>query len=212
MDGNRRWAKLQGVLSKNGHKKGAQILIDFCKIFKKYAISYLTVYAFSSENNRRENEEKNYLFTLLEEYLTNDIQTLQRENIAVKFIGDFTIFSAEIQNKIAEIHSAGLENPIFTLIIALNYSGKEEICHAINKISHRNITVDDIAHNLYLPEVPDVDLLIRTGGAMRLSNFLLWQITYAELYFCECLWPDFNESEFQKSLDFYQRQQRNFGV
>ena len=211
MDGNRRWATLQNVSVQSGHKKGAEALMNFCKYFQHCNIPYLTVYAFSSENNHRSNEEKNNLFSILEDYLNNSIQKLQKEKIKVQFIGDFSIFSQQIQERIAKIHSSEIPDYRFILNIALNYGGKQEICHAFNRIKKETITEQDITMNLYQPNTPDVNLLIRTGGMQRLSNFLIWQTTYAELYFSKYLWPDFNEEEFQKALEFYKMQQRNFG-
>ncbi len=211
MDGNRRWATLHNTSIRNGHKKGAETLMNLCKNFKKYAIPHLTVYAFSNENNRRSSEEKDNIFSMLEEYLDGDIKKLQQENIKVQFIGDFSVFSQKIQEKITKIHSITHKNPFYTLNVALNYGGRQEICYAFSKIQKRDITDKDVSQNLYQPNIPDVDFLIRTGGMQRLSNFLTWQTTYAELYFCKCLWPDFNEHEFKTALDFYQIQQRNFG-
>ena len=213
MDGNRRWAALYNISVNGGHKKGAETLMKFCKNFKQYNIPYLTVYAFSSENNQRSAEEKERLFIMLEEYLDGDVKKLQKENISTQFIGDFSIFNKNIQGKIEEINALSLHQPYFTLTIALNYGGKQEVANALGKIINAELpaTVENISQNLY-SQLPDVDLLIRTGGSQRLSNFLMWQSTYAELYFCNCLWPEFNQAEFQTALEFYKHQKRNFGV
>lgn len=214
MDGNRRWATTHNVSISSGHQKGAETLMKFCKKFKEYDIPYLTVYAFSSENNRRSSDEKERLFSMLEEYLNGDVKKLQKENINVCFIGDFSIFNKKIQAKIEEINTLSLQKPIFTLTIALNYGGRQEIAHALGTIIKNKLpsTIEEISRNLYNSQLPDVDLLIRTGGSQRVSNFLMWQSTYAELYFCNCLWPEFNDAEFQATLEFYKQQKRNFGA
>lgn len=213
MDGNRRWARLNNQKQASGHEKGAEALMNFCKAFTKYKIPWLTVYAFSTENNYRTPDEKDQLFTMLEKYLVEDIHSLTKQNIRVRFIGDFSIFKKSIQHKIIQIHDIVMDNAYYTLTIALNYGGRQEICYAVNNllVKHSgNASEDDIVNNLYT-KLPDVDLLIRTGGAQRLSNFLIWQATYAELYFTQCLWPDFNEKEFENSLAFFDVQKRNFG-
>lgn len=211
MDGNRRWAKLKEKNPIDGHKAGAETLVRICNEIKKFNIKYLTVYAFSSENNHRPYAEKLQLFSILDEYLTNDIKKLEKSGISVKFIGDFSIFTQNIQKKIEKINAKVIDNICYNLTICLNYGGKEEIVHACKMAkSIENITAETISNNLYI-NFPDVDLLIRTGGMQRLSNFLIWQSTYAELYFCKTLWPDFTIEDFSKSLEFFQSQQRNFG-
>lgn len=215
MDGNRRWAKNKNMPSSYGHKAGAKTLINLCKTIRdKYKVNHLTVYAFSSENNSREEDELKQLFSLLDEYLNSDIKTLQKENINVKIFGDFSIFQTSTQEKIHEINNMKMESYSYTLNIALNYGGRQEICHAFNKIlqsGKKQVSQEEISQNLYISNLPDVDLLIRTGGTQRLSNFIIWHAIYAELYFTQILWPNFNEKELQKAIEFYNCQQRNFG-
>ncbi len=214
MDGNRRWAKERNLSVKKGHEAGAKTLMELCKVLKLYKIPLVTVYAFSVENNTRSKEETSDLFLMLEKYLDSDIKKLQKESINVRCIGNFEIFPERIQGKIAKINQNATQNAIFTLNIALNYGGKQEIVDSIRKIitNGGDVSIEAISSNLYHQNMPDVDLLIRTGKKQRLSNFLLWQVTYAELYFCETLWPDFNKEDLDSSLDFYHKQERNFGA
>ena len=214
MDGNRRWAKAQNREAIHGHKAGAKALINLCKAIKgNYNIQNLTAYAFSAENLSRESQEIDHLFSLLDEYLDSDIKTLQKEQINVKIFGDFSIFKPQTQSKIEKIHNTHIQNCSYTLNIALNYGGRQELVNAFKNIvqNAQEITPETISQNLYLPSIPDVDLLIRTGGAQRLSNFLPWQTIYAELYFTTALWPNFTEEDFKKAIEFYNSQQRNFG-
>jgi undecaprenyl diphosphate synthase len=215
MDGNRRWARHKKIDGVYGHKEGAKTLMNLCKIIRdKCSVSYVTIYAFSSENTSRSKEELDNLFNLLDEYLDSDIAKLQKENINVTIFGDFSIFKTTTQNKIHKINEHNVENHRYTLNIALNYGGRKELCNAFNilaKSGAKEITEEDITNALYLPHLPDVDLLIRTGGTQRLSNFLPWQAIYAELYFTPTLWPDFKEKHLMEAIEFYQSQQRNFG-
>ena len=214
MDGNRRWATAQSREAIHGHKAGAKALINLCKSIKgNYNIQNLTVYAFSAENLSRESQELNNLFSLLDEYLDSDIKTLQKENINVNIFGDFSIFKHQTQNKIAKINNAHIQSCSYTLNIALNYGGRQELINAFKNISKnvQEVSQETISQNLYIPSMPDVELIIRTGGAQRLSNFLPWQTIYAELYFTHTLWPNFTEEDFKKAIEFYNSQQRNFG-
>ncbi|MFT4967802.1 MAG: undecaprenyl diphosphate synthase [Candidatus Deianiraeaceae bacterium] len=210
MDGNRRWATTNNKQHDAGHRVGAKSLMQLCKNFYRYNIKWLTVYAFSNENGRRSDIEKQRLFSMLEEYLDGDIKKLQEKQIKVQFIGDFSIFSIETQEKILNINNFIVHDSHYTLTVALNYGGRQEICYAAST-TNGLLTEKEFQTRLY-SNIPDVDLLIRTGGMQRISNFLLWQITYAELYFTQCLWPDFNHNEFQNALEFYSIQKRNFGA
>ena len=214
MDGNRRWAKERNFSVKKGHESGAKALMELCKILKSYKIPLVTVYAFSVENNSRSKEETDDLFLMLEKYLDSDIKKLQKEKINVCCIGNFEIFPERIQKKIAKINENTLQEFTFTLNIALNYGGKQEIVDACGKIiaNGEKVSVDAISNYLYYKKMPDVDLLIRTGGKQRLSNFLLWEMSYAELYFCETLWPNFTKEDLDLAINFYRKQERNFGV
>ena len=214
MDGNRRWAKQRNFSVKKGHEEGAKALMELCKVLKNYQIPLVTVYAFSVENNGRSNEETDDLFLMLEKYLDSDIKKLQKEGINVRCIGNFEIFPERIQQKIAKINENTPQEFTFTLNIALNYGGKQEIVDACQKIiaNGGEISLESISNGLYYENMPDVDLLIRTGGKQRLSNFLLWEVSYAELYFCGTLWPNFTKSDLDLAIDFYRKQERNFGV
>ena len=212
MDGNRRWARQNDISIKKGHESGANALMNICKALKQYTIPFVTVYAFSTENNNRSKEETEYLFSMLERYLKTEVKKLQDEEINVICIGNFSIFPKNIQNKIQEINKQVPSRFVFTLYIALNYGGKQEIIDSIKKIQTTEITINSINENLYIPNMPDVDLLIRTGGKQRLSNFLIWQTTYAELYFTPTLWPEFTPQHLQEAIDFYHKQERNFGL
>lgn len=214
MDGNRRWARERNFSVKKGHEAGAKALIELCKVLKTYSIPLVTVYAFSVENNSRAKEETDDLFLMLEKYLDSDIKKLQKEKINVCCIGNFEIFPERIQNKIAKINENTLQEFTFTLNIALNYGGKQEIVDACGKIisNGEKISTETISNYLYYKDMPDVDLLIRTGGKQRLSNFLLWEMSYAELYFCDTLWPNFTKEDLDLAINFYRQQERNFGV
>lgn len=215
MDGNRRWAKDNFLGTNYGHKAGAKTLMKLCKIIRdQYHISIVTVYAFSTENTTRCDGELKNLFQLLDEYLASDIVKLQQERINVRIIGDFSIFAPATQKRINDINMCNITNYVFTLNIALNYGGRREICNAFNimrELNIKHVTEAEIAQYLYEPRMQDVDLMIRTGGSQRLSNFLIWQSVYAELYFTEVLWPDFTEQDLKNAILFYERQRRNFG-
>jgi len=214
MDGNRRWAKERNCSVKKGHEAGAKSLMDLCKVLKSYNIPLVTVYAFSVENNSRSKEETDDLFEMLEKYLDSDIKKLQKEKVNVCCIGNFEIFPERIQKKIAKINENTPQEFTFTLNIALNYGGKQEIVDACGKIitNKEKVSVESISNYLYYKNMPDVDLLIRTGGKQRLSNFLLWEMSYAELYFCGTLWPNFTKEDLDLAINFYRMQERNFGI
>ena len=214
MDGNRRWAKERNFSIKKGHEAGAKALMELCKVLKTYNIPLVTIYAFSVENNNRSKEETDDLFLMLEKYLDSDITKLQKEAINVRCIGSFEIFPERIQQKIAKINENTPQEFIFTLNIALNYGGKQEIVDSCQKIitNCEKVSLETISKHLYYKNMPDVDLLIRTGGKQRLSNFLLWEMSYAELYFCDTLWPNFTKTDLDLAIKFYREQERNFGV
>ena len=214
MDGNRRWARERNFSVKKGHEAGAKALMELCKVLKNYTIELVTVYAFSVENNGRSKQETDDLFLMLEKYLDSDIKKLQKAKINVYCIGNFEIFPERIQRKIAKINENTPQEFTFTLNIALNYGGKQEIIDACGKIisNGEEISTETISNYLYYKNMPDVDLLIRTGGKQRLSNFLLWEMSYAELYFCDTLWPNFTKEDLDLAINFYRTQERNFGV
>ena len=212
MDGNRRWAKRHLLSSFDGHKQGVENFKEIARYSNKIGIKNLTVYAFSTENWRRTQEEVNYLLNLFEKYLTGVLEEFDIENVKIRFIGDMSKFSQKIQDLILQIEQKSCQNTGMILNIAVNYGSREEICSAIKKISsqefNNNITEKEISNNILSP---DLDLVIRTGGEKRLSNFMLWQSAYAELYFTDILWPDFTVHDLEDALKDYSKRTRKFG-
>lgn len=213
MDGNGRWAQQRGLPRNMGHRKGAETLNKIVKYSKQKGIKYLTVFAFSTENWRRPQSEVDYLMKLPFEFLNRFEKDFGNENIRIKVIGKKEELSSELISKINEVEKKTENNNEFTFIIALNYGGQDEIIDAINYIKDNNIEVTkENFHNfLYTKDIPDVDLLIRTSGEYRFSNFLLWQIAYSEFYFTNILWPDFNKKAFDDALLDYSKRERRFG-
>lgn len=225
MDGNGRWAKNQGKNRTQGHKHGANKVREITKWCAKNKIAYLTLYAFSTENWNRPKNEVNFLMKLLEKYLRSEQKTYEENNIRFRAIGDIENFNSPLKNLIKNLEIATEKNTALTQILALNYGTKNEIARALNKIiqtlldsnkkplealsGHKLETM--INENLDTKGVPDVDLLIRTGGEMRLSNFLLWQASYAELFFAKTLWPDFTTEELAKIINDFTHRTRRFG-
>ena len=214
MDGNGRWAKKRLLPRIAGHKKGLEALQKIIKSAITYNISTVTLYAFSTENWNRPSEEINGLMNLFSESINSETGKLIENNISVLVLGDITIFTKELQIKIKSLVKKTSKNTGLKLNIALNYGARAEILMAVNKATKKKSGVlleKDLTDNLYTKNMPDVDLLIRTGGQRRLSNFLLWQIAYSELYFIDTLWPDFSEKDFINALYFFQNTERKFG-
>jgi len=214
MDGNGRWAKKRLLPRIAGHKKGLEALQKIIKSAITYNISTVTLYAFSTENWNRPSEEINGLMNLFSESINSETGKLIENNISVLVLGDITIFTKELQIKIKSLVKKTSKNTGLKLNIALNYGARAEILMAVNKATKKKSGVlleKDLTDNLYTKNMPDVDLLIRTGGQRRLSNFLLWQIAYSELYFIDTLWPDFSEKDFVNALYFFQNTERKFG-
>jgi len=217
MDGNGRWANKRLLPRIAGHKKGLDALEVIIKSAVTYDISTITSYAFSTENWNRPDEEIKGLMDLFSESITNQTNKLIENNIRVRVIGDIKIFSKELQTKIKYLENKTSKNNGLTLNVALNYGARSEILMAVNKFYKdselRKVPMleKDLNDNLYTKEMPEVDLLIRTGGQRRLSNFLLWQVAYSELYFTDTLWPDFSEKDFVSALYFFQNTERKFG-
>ncbi|HEY8445437.1 MAG TPA: isoprenyl transferase [Bacilli bacterium] len=213
MDGNGRWAKKRGLPRNYGHQKGAENLLKIVRIANKMQIKYLTVFAFSTENWKRPQEEVKYLMDLPFQFLEKTKKEFTDDNIRVKVIGTKDNLSEDLIKKIEEVESSTNHNTALTLIIAFNYGGKEEIIHAIKKIKNDNIDItEENFHNyLYTKDIPDVDLLILTSGEYRISNFLLWQTAYSELYFTDVLWPDFDKKCFEEAINEYNKRERRFG-
>ena len=213
MDGNGRW----GIKNKNsrnaGHKEGLKTVekvINFC-ILKK--IPYLTLFAFSTENWKRPTKEIEYLFYLLEAFLKNKISLIIRKKIKLKFIGKRNM-SKKIINLIKNSENLTKNNNALQINIALNYGSKEEILNSVKKIKKKKllITEKNISKNLYTSDIPDPEILIRTGNTKRLSNFLLWQLSYSEIFFEKKLWPELNEKDLERIINYYKKIKRNFGT
>jgi len=216
MDGNGRWAKHRGLPRLAGHKQGATNAQHVVEIFIEYGISYLTLYAFSTENWKRPQAEVNGLFQLLAEKLDEGIRLAQEKGIKIHHLGKLDGLSPKIQHSIKQALELTQNNAGMTLSLALNYGGRDEIveamrCLVLSGIPAQKIDESTVSQYLYTAGLPDPDLIIRTGGERRLSNFLTWQAAYAEIYFTPALWPDFDRREIDKALIFYRQRQRRFG-
>ncbi len=214
MDGNGRWAKKRLLPRIAGHKKGLEALQIAIKSAMTHEIPTVTLYAFSTENWNRPSEEISGLMSLFSDSINNQTERLIENNISLKVLGDISLFAKELQIKIKSLIKKTSKNTGLKLNIALNYGARSEILMAVNKATKKKSGIlleKDLTDNLYTKDMPDVDLLIRTGGQRRLSNFLLWQIAYSELYFIDTLWPDFSEKDFVNALYFFQNTERKFG-
>ena len=220
MDGNGRWAKKLGLPRIAGHKAGVKRLHDIVKLTIEYNIKYLTLYAFSSENWSRPKLEIDDLMYLLSSFLDKEAKEFLKQNIVLKVIGRRDRLKKDIVDRIEHIEKQSLSNNGLTLVIALDYSGREDIRSAIiniykkisiNKTSIENISFDDIENSLMTKGIPDPDLIIRTSGEYRISNFLLWQSAYSEYEFVRCNWPDFNKKRYLNALKNYENRERRFG-
>ena len=219
MDGNRRWAKAQGKPASFGHKEGAKTLEKIVRYANKIGLEYITVYAFSTENWKRTEDEVKTLMLLLQSYLDDYSKRADSENIKVKILGDITALSKGMQKSIKECMERTKNNTGITFNIALNYGGRDELVKATKKIAEMvktgKIQIDDIneeliSNNLYTAGEPDPDLLIRTSGELRLSGFLPWQSVYSELLFINKNWPDFSEEDLNNAIIEYQKRTRKF--
>ena len=220
MDGNRRWAKKRGLPSIAGHKKGAEVLETIVKEAADKEIKYLTLYAFSTENWQRDPEEVSSLMDLLRQYLNNEFQELQKNGVKIIFIGERQMLASDIQDKMAKIEQETSNNKNITLCIALSYGSRQEIVFATKKIAamvkRGDIKLGDIddkifSDALYTKDIPNPDMVIRTGGELRISNYLLWQIAYAELFFTPTLWPDFSSKELEQIIKNFNQRERRYG-
>ena len=216
MDGNGRWAKNKLLPRLIGHNKGLDSVKKIIEFSIKYKIKALTLYAFSTENWKRPIKEVEGLLKLFSQSISKESKKIHSNDIRLKFIGDVSILTKTLQEKIKKIEKETSRNSSLILNIALNYGGRLDIINSVNnfyknKIKKIKINEKNITNGLYTKGQPDVDLLIRTGGEQRISNFLLWQIAYAELYFSKKLWPDFNEKVFVDALYFFQNTERKFG-
>lgn len=220
MDGNGRWAKKKRMPRNYGHTQGSKNVEKICEIAYKMGIQYLTVYAFSTENWRRPKEEVDALMKLLQTYLETSVKTSAKNNMRVRIIGDISKLSEDIKKSIANLEEASKDNTGLKFQVAINYGSRDELIRAAKKIAldvKMNKTdidqIDEETFGEYLDtkDIPDPDLLIRTSGEQRLSNFLLWQFAYTEFYFTDVLWPDFDEKELKRAVEYYSSRTRKFG-
>lgn len=221
MDGNRRWAREKGLDYRVGHKEGAKTLEKIVRYSKDVGIKYITVYAFSTENWKRSKEEVGALMFLLKSYLDDYGKRADTENIRVKVLGNISALSDGLQKSIRNVEERTKENNGIVFSIALNYGGRDEIVHAVKDIVNDcqngilnvdQITEETISNYLYTKEIPDPDLVIRTSGELRTSNFLPWQIVYSEFLFLDKYWPDFSEEDIDNAIIEYQKRNRKFGA
>jgi len=211
MDGNRRWARKRGLPAELGHKKGADVLTDRVYDLAETGVKSATFYAFSTENFNRSADEVNGLMKLFEARL-DGLREIATRNVRLMFIGDLSVFSDKLQRKTAEAEAESRANTGLICRIAMNYGGRAEIVRAVKAAaSNSELTEKSFGDLLYTPDAPDADLIIRTGGEKRLSNFMLWQAAYAEIYFTDTLWCDFTKEELRKALEDYANRNRRYG-
>lgn len=216
MDGNGRWAQQRGLSRLDGHRAGAENIRRVIEIFTEFHLKFLSLYAFSTENWRRPAEEVRGLLQISDEMIDREIQYAQKRNIKFRHLGRLDGLPNEIRQKIQRAIELTQNNTGMVINIAFNYGGRDEILEAVRRLVAQNVKVDDInetffSQHLYTAGLPDPDLIIRTGGEMRLSNFLIWQAAYAELYSTPVFWPDFGRMEIEKALIAYSERQRRFG-
>lgn len=220
MDGNGRWAKARGLPRSAGHKQGAETLRKIAEAAADMELKYLTVYAFSTENWQRPQEEVDYLMGLLRQYLKSELKELQEHGARICFIGERAMLDSDIVAQMAKIEADTSGNDKFTLCIALSYGSRQEITAVVKNIAQAvkdgkkdisDINEKLISDSLYTKDIPDPDLVIRTSGEQRISNYLLWQIAYSELFFTKTLWPDFSADELKSIINEYQSRERRYG-
>ncbi len=216
MDGNRRWAKEKHLPSAMGHQKGVDSLRSTMRLFDRFGIKYLTVYAFSTENWNRKKEEVEFLMGLLAKTLLNELDDMHKENVRIRFLGDLTKLSKNLVDIVKNAENKTKDNTGVNLNIAFNYGSRDEITNALKAIvqeglKSEDITEDTISNHLYTKDIPDPDLLIRTGGEKRISNYLLWQLAYSEIYVTDAYWPEFDENELSKAIVEFEHRNRRFG-
>ena len=218
LDGNGRWAKSKGMPRNYGHVQGAKTLENICEEAYRLGVQYLTVYAFSTENWNRPQDEVDAIMKLLRNYMKTCLKTAEKNNMNVRVIGDKSRLDKDIRERIEELEEASKKNDGLHLQIAINYGGRDEIIRAVHKIANdlENNKIDNIDEKefeKYLDtyDIPDPDLLIRTCNELRISNFLLWQLAYTEFYFTEIAWPDFSKEELVKAIEAYNHRDRRYG-
>ena len=216
MDGNGRWAKQRNLPRTSGHKEGLDVAKAIVKAAAEIGIKYVTLYTFSTENWKTAQEEVGFLMNLIRGHLRAEFQFYKQNGIRIKHLGDLSGLPEDVQTEIKKAMEETADFTGLTVVLAINYGGRDEIVRGVKKLlsegkSISDITESDISNSFDIPELPDVDLLIRTGGELRLSNFLLWHAAYAEFLFTNTLWPDYNKEEFLKDIDSFKNRTRRFG-
>jgi undecaprenyl diphosphate synthase len=216
MDGNRRWAKQNNLANYQGHRVGAQKAKMLIELAAKAEIKHLSLFVFSAENWHRTSAEVRYLLNLFESYLINEVNNLVANKIKLSVIGDIIRLDAILKRQIESINSLVIEDPVMNLYVCFSYGAQQEIVDAVKKaiksnIDPQDLSVENFTQFLYSPEMPQIDMMIRTSGRRRISNFLLWHMAYAELYFIDKYWPDFNEEDFNIAIEEYKNRNRTFG-
>ncbi len=213
MDGNGRWAKKRGLPRTAGHKVGAETFRKIALQCKALGVEYLTIYAFSTENWKRPAEEVSTLMSLLKKYMQEAIDTMERDKMKLRFFGDLSALSPELQDLARRANAVADRVEGFQANLCINYGGRDEILHAAKlcAAAGEEMTEENLEKHLYSAGIPDPELIIRPGGELRLSNFLLWQCAYSEFYFCDTLWPDFGEKDLDEAIVAYQQRDRRFG-
>ncbi len=214
MDGNRRWARTKGLPAKMGHREGAKTVREIATFCNEIQIEYLTLFAFSTENWKREKEEVDEIMRLLREFLDECIEKLDKEKFRIAFIGERSILDQDIKEKMRLIEEKTKKNEGLCLVLAINYGGRDEVIRAIRRIQEEKI--EDLTEEIFdqyldTKDIPDPDFVIRTSGEERISNFLIWQIAYSELIFIEKLWPDFDKQDLLDSILAFNMRNRRFG-
>lgn len=216
MDGNGRWAKARGKNRTAGHRKGVDSVLKTIKHCAKLGIDYLTMYTFSTENWSRPKREVNILMRLFSQLLDKEVPELYKNNVRIFFAGRRSRLKKELIEKMEHAESLTKKNDGLTLILAIDYGGRQEIVDAVKKACSSgndmdSLTVEDFRQYLYLPDIPDPDIIIRTANEMRISNYLIWQAAYAEIYVTDKFWPDFDEKELEAAIEAYGKRERKFG-
>lgn len=220
MDGNGRWAKEKGLARADGHQQGAKNVRRVVELCHNSGVEYLTLFSFSTENWQRSKDEVSGLMQLFKTYLDSELSDMLKNNIRLKAIGDFSKLPFALRSALKKTIELTSGNNGITLVLAISYGGREEIVAAVKKIGEdllkgkkklKDIDVGEFSAALWTKDIPDPDLLIRTSGEQRISNFLLWQLAYSEIYVCEKNWPDFSKEDFQKALEAYAKRERRFG-
>lgn len=216
MDGNGRWARQRNLPRTSGHKEGLTVAKNIVREAAKLGVKYVTLYTFSTENWKRAQDEVGFLMNLIKGHLRAEFQFYKDNGIRIKHLGDLNGLPKDVQKEIIDAQNETADFSGLTVVLAINYGGRDEIVRSIKKLAVKNpdlsnITEDDVTKSFDVEDLPDVDLLIRTGGELRLSNFLLWHAAYAEFVFTKTLWPDYNINEFYADIEEFQKRTRRFG-